>query len=98
MKFQRYFQTATLVELDCSALGLHGMVPDVRNPEICKSLLIALCDREGFVVVLGIADAIDFYKRHLSLYSPPFDTAEITSIQFGSLYLDTAGRQLARRL
>lgn len=74
-------------------LGVHGMVPD-ELADHTRQLLVALCDSEAFVIVLGIVEAIDPEKGRITLNSPPFDAYQVRSIQFGSLRLDRSGREL----
>jgi len=92
-RFRHYFQNASLQELAMEGLGVHGMVPE-ELADRTRQLLVALCDSEAFVIMLGIVEAIDPEKGRITLNSPPFDAQQVRSIQFGSLRLDRSGREL----
>jgi len=93
-KFDRYFKDASPQMLPLDGMGFHGMVPPLGAPGSHRHLLIALCDRRGFVVVLGIIEELDLVGGCLRLYSPPFESSQIASVQFGSIRLDRSGQEL----
>lgn len=93
-KFKKYFRFAEIQELCWKGIGFHGRIPDLRNPEMCRHLLIALCNPENFVITLGIVRGIDLANKILPLHSPKFDQAKVAFIHFGSIYLNDEGKQI----
>jgi polynucleotide 5'-hydroxyl-kinase GRC3/NOL9 len=93
-KFNQYFKNASLQTLPLDGIGFHGMVPSPDAPGSYCHLLIALCDRRGFVAALGIIEELDWAGGYLRLYSPPFESGQIASVQFGSIRLDRTGKEL----
>jgi polynucleotide 5'-hydroxyl-kinase GRC3/NOL9 len=87
-RFRMYFKDAASREVSYRGLGLHGHVPDLRNPHGTERRLVALNDHENFAVALGIIDGIDPERRLLLVTAPPFEMQRVASIQFGSLYID----------
>ncbi|RKX75113.1 MAG: AAA family ATPase [Spirochaetes bacterium] len=95
-RFQDYFRDTEMGEIKINRFGLHGNIPDFRYPEKWKNILFAFCDRENFVVTLGIVSEFDISTRTMHFYSKPFNHREVSTIQFGSIYLDTSGKQIGR--
>jgi polynucleotide 5'-hydroxyl-kinase GRC3/NOL9 len=93
-KFNQYFRNASLQKLPLEGMGFHGMVPSREAPGSCRHLLIALCDRRGFVAALGIIEELDWSEGCMRLYAPPFESGQIASVQFGSIRLDQTGEEL----
>jgi polynucleotide 5'-hydroxyl-kinase GRC3/NOL9 len=87
-RFAAYFSEAASRTVSLRGLGLHGRVPDLRNPHGVEMRLIALNDNENFTLSLGIIEKADPGRRLLWVHAPPIEPAAIASIQFGSLYLD----------
>jgi len=93
-RFRQYFQAAQMQNIPVQILGRHGMVPVELTARYCHNLLVALCDGDGFVLVLGIIESIDRERGTFGLYAPAFDADHVASIQFGSLKLDTSGQEI----
>ncbi len=94
LKFKRYFETATLQDLQLKGISFHGRVPDLRNPSHHRSLLVACCNANNFVIVLGIIQSIDLLNKRIQIYAPPFDSNHVMFLQFGSIYLNREGQQI----
>ena len=90
----RYFQAAEPAEIPLSGVGLHGLLPDLNRPETYRSREIAFCDRENWLLGLGILLGINARKRSLSCLAPPFPRERLASIQFGTLRLGPGGEEL----
>ncbi len=86
-KFREYFQAADYTYFSYKNLGLHGMIPDLRNPELVRHRLIALCDAQNFVLSLAIIQKIHYEDYVMKLYTPPFKGEKVATVQFGSIYL-----------
>ena len=93
-KFNQYFKDASLRTLPLDGIGFHGMIPRLGKPGSHRHLLIALCGRRGFVVVLGVVEELHQDGGYLRLYSPPFESSQVASVQFGSIRLDWSGQEL----
>ncbi|MEN6473495.1 MAG: Clp1/GlmU family protein [Syntrophaceae bacterium] len=93
-RFRRYFQTAHTQDLSIEGRGRHGKVPVELTTGHCRNLLVALCSSDGFVLVLGIIEAVDQERDCLALYAPPFDADRVVSIQFGSIKLEQSGQEM----
>lgn len=83
-RFATYFAAATTRELDLGGRGLHGHLPPGADPADAVGRLAALCDRAGWVVVLGVIEAVDWSAGRLRLHAPPFDEKAVASVEFGS--------------
>ncbi len=93
-KFRQYFEGAAVRTLSLDGVGFHGMVPATDSPERFRTRLVALCDRRGFVVVMGIIEGLRLDEGCLELYAPPFAASQVASVQLGSIRLDRDGREL----
>ncbi|MEM2124396.1 MAG: polynucleotide 5'-hydroxyl-kinase, partial [Methanolinea sp.] len=58
-KFSEYFSGAVPHARFISGLGVHGRIPDSFCEEAWRNLLIALCDPEMMVIVLGLVDRLN---------------------------------------
>ena len=83
--FRAYFKEARFQKVSMVGRGVHGVVPSPGRHGVHEGLLAAACDREGFVLSLGIVESHDRRRRVLSLFAPPFDQGAAVSIRFGSL-------------
>ncbi len=93
-KFAAYFAGATLQALPLDGIGLVG-VDSARGREgEWRQRLVALCDRRGFVVALGIGEALDLERGVLWLRAPAFEPGQVALIMPGSLRLDSSGREI----
>lgn len=95
-RFRHYFRDAGIGKIRLSGKGLHGDIPDFRRPGSCKDLLIALCDPGNFVSVLAVIRAYRSKAGVLEVLAPPFDIGEVSTVHFGSLYLDEDFRTTAK--
>ncbi|NIO29129.1 MAG: GTPase [Candidatus Latescibacteria bacterium] len=87
-KFKRYFKNAKRQMLPLEGMGLHGMIPALKNPQSWDHCLVALCDRKGFAVAIGVLEKVEMHESRLWIHAPPFDRNQIASVQFGSLRVD----------
>lgn len=87
-RFARHFTDATDHTVRLEGLGLNGHVPDLSGPRAVSDLLVGLCDREGFLMVLGRLDAADPDAGTLDVHAPPFAPERLASVSFGSLRLE----------
>jgi len=87
-RFRHYFRDADIRNVGISGKGLHGSIPDFRRPESYENLLVALCDPGNFVSALAVIRTYSSKGRELEIFAPPFDRHEVSTVQFGSLYLD----------
>lgn len=95
-RFRQYFRDAETRRVRISGKGLHGAVPDFREPGTYENLLIALCGPENFVSALALVRAYSPKGKALEVFAPPFDGRGVSTIQFGSLYLDEDFRTVPR--
>ena len=93
-RFRQYFHAAQVQNLSLKGRGRHGIIPTEPTERYYRNLLVALCDSDGFVLVLGIIAAVDPERDCLILNAPPFDADQAASIQFGSIRLETSGQQI----
>jgi polynucleotide 5'-hydroxyl-kinase GRC3/NOL9 len=92
-RFRHYFMNSKLSVLDLSHIGFHGMIPNAEQKDQWQNLLIALCNKNQFVITLGIIQMFDMKKKELHLLSPPFSKEKVVSVHFGSIQLDPSGVQ-----
>jgi len=97
-KFREYFEGAAVHELGLERIGLHGEIPVPGNEDDFGNRLMALCDGENFVVVLGITQGVDPRRKRVAFLSPPFDRRKVSSIQFGSIRVEPSGSHSHHRL
>ena len=95
-RIRQYFSGAKPVTLSFNNLGMHGRLPDFQRNETYTDLLVALCNRNNFVIVLGIVMTIDITARQITLLAPPFPQERVTSFHFGSLYCRLSGEHRYR--
>ncbi|MBN1697396.1 MAG: hypothetical protein JW881_07770 [Spirochaetales bacterium] len=93
-RFRHYFTNTELSSLDTGRIGFHGMIPDGSVKDSWDQLLVALCNRNQFVISLGILQSFNPGKKKLTVLSPPFPAEKIVSIHFGSIRLLPSGIQL----
>jgi polynucleotide 5'-hydroxyl-kinase GRC3/NOL9 len=93
-KFKTYFESAEPQQLILRGIGFHGRIPDLRNPEKYRHILVALCDAENYVISLGIVQEINLASKNIQIYAPQFDQTKVVFINFGSIYLNTEGQQI----
>jgi len=93
-KFKKYFENAESQELILKGIGFFGRIPNLRNPDKYRQLLIALCDAENFVMTLGIVQAIDLANKTLLVYAPKFNHTTVVFLHFGSIYLNSEGKEI----
>ncbi|MFW6138154.1 MAG: Clp1/GlmU family protein, partial [Spirochaetota bacterium] len=95
-RYRWFLQNLDLREINIKNLGMHGMIPDFRQPRRLRNLIFALCDKEQFIVTLGILRTVHVGERRLVFYSPPLDPRKVASLQFGSIYLSIGGHELKK--
>lgn len=89
-----YFRDAAPRTLDLDGIGFHGMISNLDSPPSYRNRLVALCDRQGFAVVLAILEQLDGRHGRMHLFCPHFDPRRIATVQFGSISLERSGRQI----
>ncbi|MBN1350537.1 AAA family ATPase [candidate division KSB1 bacterium] len=94
VKFKDYFENAVSQELILRGIGFHGKIPDLRNPEMYRNVLVGLCDAENFLISLGIVQEINLAGRKIQIYAPRADLSKVVFIHFGSIYLNSEGQQI----
>ncbi len=87
-RFSQYFANAVPHARFLSGLGVHGRMPESFREESWRDLLIALCDAEMMVVVLGLVDRLDLVTGTLTFRAPPHDAHRVATVHVGSLQLD----------
>lgn len=87
-RFTEYFGHAVPHARFLSGLGVHGRMPESFREESWHDLLIALCDAEMMVVVLGLVDRLDLVTGTLTFRAPPHDAHRVATVHVGSIQLD----------
>jgi len=87
-RFSEYFANAVPQARFLSGLGVHGRMPESFRDESWRDLLIALCDAEMMVVVLGLVDRLDLVSGTLTFRAPPHDAHRVATVHVGSLQVD----------
>ena len=72
------------------------MVPELSRKRDVGGLLIGLCDQLNDTLALGIIEGTDLKRKLLSIYTPLQDLGEVRSIQFGSIRLNSEGKELGK--
>jgi polynucleotide 5'-hydroxyl-kinase GRC3/NOL9 len=93
-RFRHYFMHSASSVLDISHIGFHGTIPDADEKYQWDHLLVALCNKNQFVMTLGIIQRFDMKKKELHLISPPFSKEKVVSVHFGSIRIDPSGVQI----
>lgn len=83
--FLEYFRGARVQELPLGGVGVHGRLPPSFREEDWKGLLVALCDGEQAVLVLGVVEVLRIVEGVLRLLAPPFRREEVAVLHVGSL-------------
>lgn len=91
-KYARYFAGATLQALPLDGIGVVGVDSATWRAAEWRQRLVALCDRRGFVVALGIVEALE--RGVLRLYAPSFEPGQVASVHPGSLRLDLSWQEI----
>jgi polynucleotide 5'-hydroxyl-kinase GRC3/NOL9 len=78
--FRRYFRHGGILRLSLENVGVTGRWP------LQKGQLAGLCDKEGFLIALGIVEALE--KREVLLETPLSDPRRADMLRTGSLLLD----------
>ncbi len=81
-QFAAYFQGALPQKLKWNNFGIYPA------PRFAMHRLIALEDREGFTLALGIVLEIDRVERSITLLVPAVDLNEVKTIHLGDLMVD----------
>jgi polynucleotide 5'-hydroxyl-kinase GRC3/NOL9 len=87
-QFLAYFSAAGTTALSLSGLGVHGRIPPTFRREAWQNLLIALCTYDQLVLSLGIVADLDLAHHTISVFSPPFASADLASIHVGTMTLE----------
>ncbi|MCL6584272.1 MAG: AAA family ATPase [bacterium] len=93
-QFRKYFHEAKVVNFAFAGLGLHGHLPDFQSVQHWQGLLIGFCDEMNDTLALGIIQEVDLKRKQFSCLTPLQPKQRVRSIQFGSLHLDSSGREL----
>lgn len=81
-KFAAYFSRASKMRLDWRRYAIFPA------PRFAINRLLALEDRDGFVLGLGIVTEIDRIGREVELLTPLVDFSKVRSVYLGSLLVD----------
>lgn len=92
-KFREYFQPGQLFRLKMAGTGIHGMIPNLHDPACFHHRLLALCNSDHWLITAALLEQIDHFKGLLTIFAPPFDPAQVASIQFGAIHLHPDGSQ-----
>ena len=92
--FKYYFNNIKPHQLNIENYSFHGNINNPYETDL-DNILIALCNRNHYVIVLGIIDYIDKNRKTIHFYAPPFSEEKVVSIKFGSIKIDIAGNQLS---
>lgn len=87
-QFREYFAEAMLHDLSLDGIGIHGRLPPSFRSDEWSGLLIALCDWEHEVVVLGVVDCLDLPHHAIRFLAPSFDRTRVTAIHVGSMRIE----------
>lgn len=90
-RFREYFANAIEQTINLQNVGFHGDVPDFSQAESLRGLFVALCDKDGFILAIGIIK--EFHNDDMVILSPLFDQRAVVSIQFGQLRLKLSGEE-----
>ncbi|MBN2531470.1 MAG: hypothetical protein JXB88_01190 [Spirochaetales bacterium] len=90
-QFNHYFKSASEVTLEYKGIGFHGRIPGIHNIPAYTDRLIALCNRNHFVITLGIMKEMDIQKKVIKILSRPFPKEKVASIHFGSIQCNQSG-------
>ena len=95
-RFRAYFSDARSYRLQTRHLALYGRIP-AAGPMHSRNQLIGLCDREHFLLALGIVQTINWPPTEIQFWAPPFPVQKTAAVHFGSIHLDISGVQLMGR-
>ncbi|MEW5801147.1 MAG: Clp1/GlmU family protein [bacterium] len=92
-QFQKYFHESRIIEIAFGGMGLHGHIPEIQNPRNWQGLLVGFCDDMNDCLAMGIIQDADLKRKQLSCLTPLVQKHRVRSIQFGSLHMDSSGRE-----
>jgi polynucleotide 5'-hydroxyl-kinase GRC3/NOL9 len=90
-RFRSYFKPSRLYTLEYKNIGFHGRIPWGEDGQRSEDILLALENRNHFVITLGIIKEMDRQNQVLKVHSPPFTEEKVASIHFGSIQCDLLG-------
>lgn len=90
-RFKEYFRDAVEQTINVQGTGFQGDIPEFTNNELLRGIFVAACDKDGFILAIGILKEI--YENNMVIFAPPFDHQAIVSIQFGTLRLKSSGEE-----
>jgi len=88
-RLKEYFSSAIEISIKYDRIGFHGRIPHFTHNKQDINLLLALCNRNHFVITLGILMQINVQRKIITLISPPFQQTKIASIHFSDFECNT---------
>lgn len=92
-RFSEYFASAAAHEIPLGRIPLHGNLPNFNRRDSYVHRLCALCDAGRYVLAVATVSDVDLDRRVLRVAAPPYDSAKVASLQFGSIFVDSHGRE-----
>ncbi len=86
-KYRAYFENQEIRVLDVQNLALCGSLPERFTVQSMRGRLLAFCDRERFVIAMGIARSFYESDKICICQAPEFDLSQIAFLHFGDIFV-----------
>jgi polynucleotide 5'-hydroxyl-kinase GRC3/NOL9 len=87
-RYAEHFRSAEQHRIPLDGLGVDGPTSLRREEWETPGRLIALCDRDGFAVAVGLVERWDWTKKDLQVFAPALRQDTVASIRIGEFLLD----------
>ncbi len=87
-KYREYFQKSEIKVLDVNHLALCGSLPERFTVQNMRGRLLAFCDKEKFVIAMGIARSFYGNDKICICQIPDFDLANAAFLHFGDIFVN----------
>ncbi len=88
-KYRAYFENQEIRVLDVQNLALCGSLPERFTVQSMRGRLLAFCDRERFVIAMGIARSFYESDKICICQAPDFDLNQTAFLHFGDIFINT---------
>ncbi len=87
-KYRAFFQEQKIRVLEVNHLALCGSLPERFTVQSMRGRLLAFCDREKFVLSLGIARSFYESDKICICQVPEFDLSQAAFLHFGDIFIN----------
>ncbi len=92
-KYQAYFKQAGVRVIDVKDMVLCGSLPERFTVQTVRGRILAFCDRQKFVIALGVARSVYESDQICICLVPEFDSTQAAFVHFGDVFLTPQFRE-----